>query len=187
MTDHARIRVPHSLFLRALPFVSQWDNIIDIGAGYLNETIYLLEKGYNVTALDRNPLPGVLVPKVTSNLTYLKQDFHTYPYPPYHYNLIISLFSLSFTEPAVFGKFFTRVIDATARHGVFVGNIFSKNDDWNNHSLPGITFLTKKEVEKFFSPEFEMIECRDREWDGPQYDGVIKHWHTVDFIAKRSA
>jgi SAM-dependent methyltransferase len=185
MSDPTRIKPPHELFLKALPFVTTWENILDIGAGYLNETRYLLDKGHAVTAIDRNPLPEILVPKVSEKLTYVQTDFHVFIYPQSKYDFIIALFSLSFTEPEQFPQFFAELIESLAVGGVLVGNVFSSHDGWKKEGVPHITFLTKEEVLAFFDERFEVILSEDHEWDGQQYNGELKHWHTVNFIVRR--
>jgi len=112
-------------------------------------------------------------------------DFHKFEFKPHSVDFLIGLYSLSFTQPAIFEDFIHNIFRSLSTGGVIVANFFSQNDDWHLAGLKDITFVSKRQLMSYL-PEDVVIELlQEREWDGPQYSGVVKHWHTVEIIARR--
>ena len=68
-------------------------------------------------------------------------------------------------------------------NGYFVGNFFGINDEWNTKNDKR-TFLSKEEVMKLFN-NFEILEIKEIEKDKPTAEGKMKHWHTIEIIARK--
>lgn len=69
-------------------------------------------------------------------------------------------------------------------NGYFVGNFFGLNDEWNTKN-DRRTFFSKEEVIKLFSG-FEILEMQEIEKDKPTAEGQMKHWNTIETIAKKN-
>lgn len=186
---NCRITNPHEIFLEAVKFLPKGQlAIVDIGAGYLNETRYLLQKGYAVTAIDKNPLPEELKDLVTPNLLYTQCDFNTYNFEPSSIDFLIALHSLFFVDPKNFDSFFIKLLESLKPNGVIVGDILGLHDSWLTAAKRPMTFITQDkiiELIKMTTVSYDIISLQDKEWNGAQYDGTLKHWHTIEFIIKR--
>lgn len=68
-------------------------------------------------------------------------------------------------------------------NGFFVENFFGINDEWNTKDDKR-TFLSKEDVIKLFS-DFEILEIQEIEKNKPTAEGKMKHWHTIEIIAKK--
>lgn len=185
----SRVTDPHKIFTEATKFITQKNpTILDVGAGYLNETRYLLERGYSVTAIDINPLPEELSNFNTTKLCYIQCDFHDYDFEQSSIDFLIAIHALFFVNPQNFNTFFLKLLDSIKPNGLFVGDVLGLHDSWLLDGKRPMTFMTKENILELLresTQTFEVISLKDREWDGIQYDGKVKHWHTIEFIVKR--
>lgn len=176
-----------SKFLRDA--VHQIDNTskqaLDFGCGGGSETKFLLEHGFSVVAVDGNSESKNYIVNLLHNerVTFLQSEFESFVFKKY--DLINSSRSLSFIHKNDFAKVMSRLKLALKPSGVFVGDLYGVNDQWNKDGET-MTFVDKQTVERLFS-DMEIVKLIERGFDGKTADGKPKYWHTFSFIVKKSS
>ena len=79
---------------------------------------------------------------------------------------------------------FARIKQALHAGGLFVGQFFGVNDEWNT---PGnqMTFLTREQAEAELKG-LKVLEFREEDVDSHVADGTPKHWHVFHIIAQKA-
>ena len=156
---------------------------LDLGCGDGYETQYLLDHGWSVTAVDGNADAAKFILKLSpqEKVNFIRSDFEDFAFG--NYSLINSSFALPFAHRDKFNGIFSRLVDSIESGGLFVGNLFGVNDQWNN---PGetMTFLDFNQVQQLLK-DFDVILLDDNEKDGTIANGKPKHWHTFGIIARK--
>lgn len=175
---------PTPLLVRALEFVAHKNKAIDIGAGGLKNTRHLLREGFEVIAIDSDPMMTKIAKKLTSpNLTAVTTTYEDYDFPPSSFDLAAAMFALPFNQPQTFTQVFTDIKQSLVPGGIFAGQFFGKNDAWSSN--PKMTFHTKTEIEELFA-EMEIIRLKEVEEDGTTANGSPKHWHVFHILARKA-
>ncbi len=183
-----KVNQPRHLATYLKNYLNKEMSIIDIGCGAGTDSIYFIEQGCFVTAID----------KVTSSIEYSKlklrhgikdrlsiinADFMKLEFPVC--DAIYASFSLPFCTPNNFNKLWFNIKQSMRKGGVFAGIFFGVNDDWYNTSKD-ITFHRKNEIEELFNG-YSIKEFNEKEYDGQcvgeQGNVVDKHWHIYEIIA----
>lgn len=135
---------PNPLLLKALTYVRGLEKAIDLGAGALNETRYLLAQGFDVTTVDSSPLVEQMARSIGSpRLHPFTGSFEDFDFPEDEYDLVVAMFALPFLE-SHFEDVFTKVKASLKVGGVFCGQFFGDRDQRKNHT--NRTFHTKEQV-----------------------------------------
>lgn len=177
---------PRALLVAALPFVTRRDAALDLGAGALNDSRYLLEQGFrHVTAIDNDPVAQAVAKTFPKDrFTYGIASFEHFAFPENAYDLVNAQFSLPFIRPDRFDAVLGKILRALRPSGIFTGQLFGDRDTWN---APGrnMTFHTHEEATRLLST-LEMLRFEEEEKEGSTALGEQKHWHILHFIAKKS-
>lgn len=157
---------------------------IDLGCGDGTETLALLARGWNVLAIDGEPvaikrLLEKLPAATHSHLETLVAKFEDLVLPPA--DLIHASLSLPFCQPEYFDAFWKKIVSAVKPGGRFAGQFFGVNDSWATESE--MTFHTKDQVRAMFE-KFEVESFVELEEDGQAVSGP-KHWHIFTVIARK--
>ncbi len=181
---HAK-REPREQLVRAASFCLTKDQALDLGAGTLIESAFLLENGFNhVTAVDSSPQSMEFSQYLDSQkFTLETKRFDDFALVPSTYDLVNAQYALPFHGSVNFEDFIRNIINSLRPQGIFVGQFFGIRDGWN---IPGnkLTFQTKEDVESFLSG-MEIIEFQEEEKEGNTASGNIKHWHVFHFVARK--
>jgi SAM-dependent methyltransferase len=182
--DLTRDDPPSALLVEALRHVKRRGHAIDIGAGALRDTRYLIGQGFHVTAVDRNPLLAEEARAVGSGkFRYVVSSFRNFNFEPGKYDLASAMYALPYNPPRSFNLVFRRIRAALAPGGVLCGQFFGVRDAWNGD--PTVTFHTKWQARRLLSA-LEVIVFDEEEADDVTADGAPKYWHVFHFIARRS-
>ena len=169
-------------------FISKYSitgNAIDLGCGSGSDTIFLIKNNWNVLAIDSSDVEEMIRSKL-SNSEQEKLRFEVQRFEKLKLSkcdLLISNNSLPFCDKNYFHQMWREICLNIKNNGYFVGNFFGINDEWNTKEDTR-TFLSKEEVIKLFS-SFEILEIQEIEKDKPTAEGKMKHWHTIEVIAKK--
>lgn len=151
---------PHPLLIKALEFISNKDKALDLGAGALNETKYLLEQGFEVTAVDQSPLVAEMAKQIQSpKLHVITASFENFDFSRNSYDLIVALFALPFMENN-FESVFARIKSSLKNGGIFCGQFFGNRDQRKNNT--NRTFHTKEQVMDLLS-DLEVLSFEEEE------------------------
>lgn len=179
---------PKHLAICLKNYLSNGMSIIDIGCGAGIDSIYFLEHGCFVTAIDK-VTTGIehrkleLWHEFKDKLCIINADFTNIEFPVC--DAVYASFSLPFCTPDNFNKFWFNIDQSLSKGGIFAGIFYGINDDWY-HTSTDITFHRKDEIEELFKG-YSIKEFNEKEYDGQcvgeQGNVVDKHWHIYEIIA----
>jgi SAM-dependent methyltransferase len=160
---------------------------LDIGSGTGCDSIYLLENGFHVKALDQDINANEILKNKLKNMYKDKVSFeHTsiqnYAIGVNTYDLINASFSLPFCNKVDFTKTWKCIYQGLKKNGIFSGQLFGVNDDWS--TISDMSFVTNEEVDDLligYNPEY-YIEIDE---DGKIADGSVKHWHLFNLVLRK--
>lgn len=182
--EKTRGRPPHELVVEAVGHVARRGRALDVGAGALNDTRYLLAQGFDVTAVDASDLMIREAADLPSrHLHAVLSSFEEFDFGADLFDLASAMYSLPFNPPHSYDTVFARIVASLAPRGVFCGVFFGNHDTWASN--PEMTFHTRAQAETRLAG-LEIIKFAEREEDGSTSVGVAKHWHTFEFIVRKS-
>lgn len=179
-----KVKPPSKLLISALDNVLDKNKAIDIGAGSLKDTVYLLEQGFDVTSIDKSPLMEEESKSINhEHLHVYTSSFEEFDFPIEEYDIASAMFALPFMNPNSFDSVFSKIKDSLNTGGVFCGQFFGINDEWSTNSK--MTFHTKEQVEQLLG-DLEIIRFQEEEKDDMTAMGKMKHWHIFHVIARKN-
>ena len=138
-------RPPWPRLVQAVELLDQGKDALDLGCGAGRDTRFLLEQGFRVTAVDHDPHAIALLADLPQGrLRVVHSSFEAFEFETY--DLVNAHFALPFLPEEQFHPVFVRIKQALHAGGLFVGQFFGVNDEWNT---PGnqMTFLTRVQAE----------------------------------------
>ncbi len=147
---------------------------LDFGVGGGHETAYLLQQGYQVTAIDNFQEFLTELSLHEANLPYLSQltaihsNFETLTW---HYipkvDLFVALFSLGYIQPESFFDVWNNIVKAIKPGGFFVGHLYThliKNKQVGGYFVQEkkeyIPFMEKEDIQNLFTT-FDIVYFED--------------------------
>lgn len=181
---HAK-RKPREQLVRAVSFCMSKKQSLDLGPGTLVESAFLLETGFgHVTAVDSSPQSVEFSRYFDPQKFKLEtKRFNDFTFVPNTYDLINAQYALPFHGKEKFEEFIFDIKDSLKQGGVFVGQFFGTNDEWNV-SGSKLAFQTKEEAQSMLG-DMEIIEFQEEEKEGSTALGNMKHWHVFHVIARK--
>ena len=182
--QHTRERPAWPRLTRAASLVPRKGRALDLGCGAGRDTRYLLEQGFEVTAVDADAnAMTILATFPQERLRAVRSSFGDLPFE--RYDLINAHFSLPFLPREQFYAVFGKVREALNPRGIFVGQFFGIHDQWNTpEQASTMTFLTREEALQALEG-LDVIEFEEEDVDSVVADGSPKHWHVFHIIARR--
>lgn len=171
--------------VRAVALCLVKDHALDLGAGTLIESKFLLKSGFKkVTAVDNSLETKAFAKKFDPKKFSLRiSDFRDFNFSKNKYNFINAQYALPFYGPKNFKNFMKKIKDSLKSGGIFTGQLFGINDEWNVQGKE-MAFQTKDQALKLLSG-LKIIEFKEEEKDGKTASGISKHWHIFHFIAEK--
>lgn len=171
------------LVQKAVSFCRHKDFALDLGAGTLVESKFLLDSGFRrVLAVDSSTEIEVFARGLNDErLQVLVNPFRDLVLAPESFDFITAQFALPFYGQQGFEQFFAELLGSLKPDGVITGQLFGERDSWN---LPEskLAFHTKQEALKLLS-SLDIKEFEEEEKEGTTARNEIKHWHIFHFIA----
>jgi|CXWL01.1.fsa_nt_gi ubiquinone/menaquinone biosynthesis C-methylase UbiE len=170
----------HSKILaEALEHVVARESALDVGAGTLSDSKFLLSEGFErVVALDIEPFEALPDPR----FEFIKSSFEEYEFPLETFDVINARFSFPFCNPQAFPRVWKRVTASLKKGGVFSGQLFGVKDEWATDV--SMTFQTQDQLQKLLS-DFDIIRNVEVERNSPTAEGHMKHWHFYALILRK--
>ena len=174
---------PRQLLVQALEYLKDKEMALDLGAGALNESQYLLNCGFNkVIAIDSEEDLELINGINNNDFVFKKIAIEDYDFPKNSFNLINAQFVLPFIKRENINQVINNIKNSLINDGLFVGQFFGVNDSWGNK--PGVSVYTENEVKGFLS-NLDIIYFQEEEKVGQTAMDGEKHWHLFHFIAKK--
>lgn len=178
------------LYSKAIELLSAADSFhstaVDLGCGAGIETADLLQRGWNVVAIDQEPSSISAVDALTRQQSSQKlkticsrfEDLIEIPKA----ELIYSYHSLPFCRTDHLDSLMSLICNAVKPNGIFAGSFFGLNDEWVKGGHTSGVSLEKlnqyfTDFHILFNEEFDKIG--NTALNGP------KHWHYYEVIARR--
>lgn len=180
-------RAPSPLLSYAIDHVKDQypRHAVDLGCGAGNEAWQLIQAGWQVLAIDKEPeaIARTIRKCSLSDARMLDAkvaDFEHLTELPAS-NLIHAGLSLPFCHPARFDYLWSQVRDALLQGGVFVGHFFGLRHSWA--SQVQMSFQSVEDVRRL-SEGLEVILLRETE--SPMIiDSESVNWHRIDVIVRK--
>lgn len=187
--DRTERRAPSPLLNYAIDLVKdvQPRQAVDLGCGAGNETWQLIQAGWHVIAIDREPEAIIrTINKCSMSdarmLDARVADFECLTELP-RSSLIHAGLAIPFCRPHRFDHLWKQLRDALLPGGIFVGHFFGLRHSWSSqthmsfHSLEGVQRLVAG---------LETLLLRESE---PQMliDSETVNWHRIDVIVRRGS
>jgi tellurite methyltransferase len=173
----------HKILVKAADLVEP-GRALDLGAGALGDSKYLVSKGYQVTAVDSEQSVRDLatgIPNLEVVVTPM-EDF----IPNHTYELINAQYSLPFVSRENFWKVVSMISDALQEKGVLCATFFGPEDEWKDDSE--LTFVSKDElVENLATHNLLVIYNEEEKGFGGTTAGASKFWHVFHVIARKES
>lgn len=172
------------LLEEAMHFVEQRGTAVDLGSGDLVDVKFLLSQGFKkVIAIDKElPPENQLSDLKEKPFGFIQSEFDKFEFPKREYDLINAQYSLPFNTQQTFDKLWHDLQESLTPNGIFVGQFFGVNDEWNDQTRD-ITFHSKIEVNNLIK-DMQVLKFEEEEIDRKLASGHKKHWHLFHVIIK---
>jgi SAM-dependent methyltransferase len=155
----------------------------DMGCGAGDDTKYLLDNGFKVIAVDKEPSAIEFI-KTTitenNNLTLQINSFEELSIAPC--GLVFGRVSFPFCNPQYFNKFWNKLSLSLHKDGILCGTLFGDKDTWAQNKE--MTFISHRDWAGLLK-NFDILYFDEQEFDDITALGSKKHWHIYYFILKK--
>ena len=157
------------------------NNAIDLGCGSGNETVYMINNGIKVTAIDRQLKKKFILERLNDkekgNISFSEQDFESVQLE--NTDAVTAFFSIPFCTPNHFDELWDKIYNSINVNGYFVGQLFGDRDDWKDNQL--INTFTMEEVKEYLK-RYTILKLDEIEYIR---ESDNKKWHFYNIIAKK--
>lgn len=174
---------PRQLLVQASEYLINKGAALDLGAGALNESKYLLGLGFKeVVAIDNEKNLNLINEINNSAFVFKKIKIEDYNFPPDYFDLVNAQFVLPFIAQEKIGKVMDDIKNSLTSGGLFVGQFFGTKDSWK--SSPDVYVYAESEIKDLLLG-LDIVYFQEEEKDGPTAVEGEKHWDIFHFIAKK--
>ncbi len=178
----------------AISYCEKKDFALDIGAGNLRDTKFLLSNGFEVTAVDISSESERLAKDLNDpKLTMFNGRIGEFEFPGEHFSLVNAQGILFHIHKDRFDFVMKKIKKSLKSGGVLCADFIGEHDDWN-YETETKYILTKENLD-LLKEDFDIKSLHDYEADeseetremkavyknNPNYKA--KHWHHMDIIA----
>lgn len=160
---------------------------VDLGTGTGRDALFLLDRGWNVLAIDAEALAiDVLLSRAPDeHRDRLDVNISSFSEMvlPQNVDLINASYSLPFCSPEEFPACWQNIVDHLAVGGRFSGQFFGDKDEWS--SDPSLTFLCHEQMLQLFTDSFVVEYLEVQEGMSLTASGAMKYWHVFHVVAKK--
>lgn len=176
---------PSNLLEVAIPAAPARDHALDLGAGSLKDSKFLLSMGFRkVTAIDQSPDIKNFADKIPSSLLKIQiKKLEKLRLPSQQFDLINASYALPFTAPPHLPALIQQIIQALKPQGMFCAQFFGPADSWNTAENQ-FSFTDRSTLLEFLKP-LKILHLVEEQKDASTIDGQPKHWHLFHVIAQK--
>lgn len=181
---------PNSLLKKALTYNLNINQALDIGFGEGRDTMFLLSKNVNVSALDINKhhctqLASLQKQKKLKNLKIINDDIVNYNLQKWHYDLVNCQWIMFFIKEEKYEELIERIWNSLKPQGIFTGQFLGIKDEWNQLSPHNkLSFIKKAAFQKLFSHYFICYQSEELFYKTTKKN-IPKKWHVHNVIAQK--
>jgi tellurite methyltransferase len=157
---------------------------LDVGAGPLNDTDFLLRAGFSVHAVDRDPHAVAIALAIGHpRLNMVQADIRDIPIAKGTYALVAAIHVLPFLPRADLPAVMSALIEGLSSGGILCCTFLGPGDAWADRR-PQMTFLSRAEITPLLSA-LAPITFTERRYDGKNASGEPKQWHVFRCIFRK--
>ena len=151
---------------------------IDLGCGAGNDTLFLLNNDFKVSAIDKEEtVENILLNRYHgNNLDIIIDDFTNINLPKT--DLLIANFSLIFVDSLDMAMI--NILKSLNTNGFFIGNFIGVEDDWANNR----TTTTKEDLLDYFS-DYKIMYFSEEKYYKDSFNEKNKFWHMYTIMARK--
>ncbi|MGB3509408.1 MAG: class I SAM-dependent methyltransferase [Microcoleaceae cyanobacterium] len=156
---------------------------VDLGFGTGRDTIELLERGWQVLAIDsqKEAIDCLLsYPKLALEGLETRICCFEELILPKSIDLVNASFSLPFCSPEYFGDFWEKIVFSLRCGGRFCGQFFDDRDSWATRT--SMSHHTREQVEELLQA-FEIEFFEEEDYLGKTALDEQKNWHIFHIVA----
>ena len=158
---------------------------VDLGCGQGRDTFAMLERGWQVLAIDAEAEAIERLRRRAGDEPRLEARVASFVEADWpEADLVNAGYALPFCPPARFDGVWARVVASVRPGGRFSGQLFGDRDEWA--ADPELTFLTRDEALGRLEG-FELERFDEEDAQGKTALDEPKHWHVFHVIARRTA
>lgn len=176
---------PSPLLIKALGYTEARESALDLGAGALKDSKFLLAQGFKkVTAVDRESIPENILSAIKDDrFEFIRKSFTEYNFPEAAFDLVSSQYALPFLALPDLTVVFNRIKHSLRKRAIFTGQLFGLHDEWNvaNRTM---SFLARDDILKLLMG-MDILLLKETEMNGRTANGQPKHWHLFDIVARK--
>lgn len=181
MKDRYKEFIPRPLTKKSLTWLHNKKTALDIGGGSLNDSKYLLEKGFCVDVVDIEHDSFKISKKIKNKkLNMFLGRVEDFDMGNDRYDLVIANYVLPFVQSNKISQVMQNIYKSLREEGIFCGVFFGHNDFFRKNSE--ITFSTKKQVLNKINM-YEILYFAEVEKKSKNYN--LKNYHSFEFIVKK--
>ena len=166
-----------------IEFLNQYkvSSAIDLGCGSGNETVYMIQHGIHVLAIDRQLKKEFILDRLSDNekqfVLFQEGSFEDIKLPKTE--LITAFFSIPFCKPSHFNELWDKIYQSIEDNGYFVGQLFGDRDAWND--VDSINTFSIEQIKDYLK-NYKIIKFEEIEY---VRESDHKKWHYYDIIAQK--
>lgn len=160
-------------------------NALDIGAGAGNDSLFLAENNYSVTALEPKVEKLVENTKGARNVSIVEENMTDFDYPESTYDLVIANNSLPFIKKEALPTLIEKIITSLHTNGYFCFTLFGLEDEWSDKE--NMNFISYEDSISLLHtfPVTIYFQSTEKGY-GTTMKGDVKFWEIHRFIVKKS-
>jgi trans-aconitate methyltransferase len=172
----------HEIYGILEPYLGSSGTAVDLGCGVGHAALFLLNKGYEVFAVDRSPAALEIVRgrlKPGHKATLVEADMSDWPIP--EADVITAGFSLFFLKPGQLEPFWKRLTASLKPGGLFAGQFLGVRDEWAGESHAA---MERETLEEMLTP-YDVLYFEEAERKGKTVLDRPKYWHVFHVVARK--
>jgi tellurite methyltransferase len=173
---------PNTLVIKAVAKLGRTgQRALDIGAGSLRNSCYLLDRGFTVDAVDVDPVAVDLAAQLANpRLRFIHDDITQVAIEPQSYSLVVAIHVMQYLSRADIVSMIGAIRSGLTDDGILCCTILGDRDGWAD-CRPLMTFLSAADCRELFRG-FHILEFEEKEYSGFNVVGMPKHWHVFQCL-----
>lgn len=177
-------RKPILLLQKILKNIPKNGVALDLGCGAGVEVKYLAERGFKVTAVDKEKSSINWIKKSCKGLPVnpIREDVVKYRIQPNSFDIIIAWNLLPFIKKESALKVLSKIQVGLKKKGYFVFSLFGPKDGFSPNK--NMSFFEVAELKNLL-PYLKFLKLLELKKESPGVLGKIKFWHLIQGIAQK--
>jgi SAM-dependent methyltransferase len=178
-------REPNALLVQAVGLLPVRNGrALDIGAGPLNDSLFLLRAGLSVDAVDSDPHTLSLASELSNpRLNVVRADIRDVRIVPDAFSLVVAIHVLPFLPRADLLRTLPAIIEGLSEGGILCCTFLGPDDSWAQRR-PHMTFLSRSEVSGLLS-QLQPVVFSEQKYQGANAKDEPKRWHVFRGIFRK--